>query len=34
MIDLPATAWGEVEAGEGEVERFVTPKTLGHGEDE
>lgn len=34
VIDLPATAWGEVEAGEGEVERFVTPKTLGHGEDE
>jgi hypothetical protein len=25
VIDLPATAWGEVEAGEGEVERFVTP---------
>lgn len=34
VIDLPVDAWGKVEAGEGNVERFVTPKSLGHGEDE
>ncbi|SFV11518.1 phosphohistidine phosphatase [Methylobacterium sp. 174MFSha1.1] len=34
VIDLSVDSWGKVEAGEGTVERFVTPKTLGHGEDE
>jgi phosphohistidine phosphatase len=34
VIDLPVESWGKVEAGEGTVERFVTPKSLGHGEDE
>ncbi|AWN49167.1 phosphoglycerate mutase [Methylobacterium terrae] len=34
VIDLPVESWVEVEAGEGDVERFVTPKSLGHGEDE
>ncbi|AWN54730.1 histidine phosphatase family protein [Methylobacterium sp. 17Sr1-1] len=34
VIDLAVDSWGKVEAGEGTVERFVTPKSLGHGEDE
>ncbi|TGD96128.1 SixA phosphatase family protein [Methylobacterium nonmethylotrophicum] len=34
VIDLPAESWATVEAGDGVVERFVTPKSLGHGEDE
>lgn len=34
VIDLPVESWARVEAGEGTVERFVTPKSLGHGEDE
>jgi phosphohistidine phosphatase len=34
VIDLPVDSWGKVEAGEGTVERFATPKSLGHGEDE
>lgn len=34
VIDLPVESWAKVEAGEGTVERFVTPKSLGHGEDE
>ncbi|MGX7703294.1 SixA phosphatase family protein [Methylobacterium sp. Gmos1] len=34
VIDLPVDSWSKVEAGEGTVERFVTPKSLGHGEDE
>ncbi|KMO39231.1 phosphoglycerate mutase [Methylobacterium variabile] len=34
VVDLPIDAWAKVEAGEGTIERFVTPKSLGHGEDE
>jgi phosphohistidine phosphatase len=34
VIDVSAESWAKVEAGEGTVERFVTPKSLGHGEDE
>ncbi|TNC14802.1 histidine phosphatase family protein [Methylobacterium terricola] len=34
VIDFAVESWAEVEAGEGTVERFVTPKSLGHGEDE
>lgn len=34
VIDLPVESWSKVEAGEGTIERFVTPKSLGHGEDE
>ena len=34
VIDLPVESWAKVEAGEGTIERFVTPKSLGHGEDE
>ncbi|GJD63352.1 SixA phosphatase family protein [Methylobacterium frigidaeris] len=34
VIDLAVESWAKVEAGDGTVERFVTPKSLGHGEDE
>ncbi|KMO25541.1 SixA phosphatase family protein [Methylobacterium aquaticum] len=34
VIDVSAESWAKVEGGEGTVERFVTPKSLGHGEDE
>ncbi|MFH6780819.1 MULTISPECIES: SixA phosphatase family protein [Methylobacterium] len=34
VIDLPAGSWAQVEAGAGTIERFVTPKSLGYGEDE
>ncbi|AWB20528.1 histidine phosphatase family protein [Methylobacterium currus] len=34
VIDLAVESWAKVEAGEGTIERFVTPKSLGHGEDE
>jgi phosphohistidine phosphatase len=34
VIDFEADSWAEVAAGAGRLERFVTPKSLGTGEDE
>ncbi|MEH3146863.1 MAG: histidine phosphatase family protein [Methylobacterium frigidaeris] len=34
VIDFSAATWAEVAAGQGRLERFVTPGRLGHGEDE
>jgi phosphohistidine phosphatase len=34
VIDFDRESWAEVAAGAGRLERFVTPKTLGTGEDE
>jgi phosphohistidine phosphatase len=34
VIDFDAESWAAVAAGAGRLERFVTPKTLGAGEDE
>ena len=34
VLDLPVTTWREVSPRSGHLERFVTPKTLGLGEDE
>jgi phosphohistidine phosphatase len=34
VIDLPARAWHELSPRSGRLLRFVTPKTLGSGEDE
>ncbi|ACL61830.1 SixA phosphatase family protein [Methylobacterium nodulans] len=34
VIDLAAARWPEVQPGTGTLERFVTPKSLGKGEDD
>ncbi|WP_298958647.1 histidine phosphatase family protein [uncultured Methylobacterium sp.] len=34
VIDLPVATWGEASSGQGRLDRFVTPKRLGLGEDE
>jgi phosphohistidine phosphatase len=34
VIDVPASAWRELSPRSGHLVRFVTPKTLGLGEDE
>lgn len=34
VIDVEADSWTEVAAGRGRLERFVTPKLLGAGEDD
>jgi phosphohistidine phosphatase len=34
VVDLAVPGWGEVARGSGSLERFVTPRSLGWGEDE
>jgi phosphohistidine phosphatase len=34
VIDFPLESWGEVKQKTGRLERFVTPKSLGNGEDD
>ena len=34
VIDVPAASWSELSPRSGRLDRFVTPKTLGLGEDE
>ena len=34
VIDFPVESWSEVKRKSGRLERFVTPKTLGAGEDD
>ena len=34
VIDLPVETWAEAASSTGRLERFATPKSLGHGEDE
>ncbi|QFU16160.1 SixA phosphatase family protein [Microvirga thermotolerans] len=34
VVDFPGTGWEDVKAHSGRLERFVTPKSLGAGEDD
>jgi phosphohistidine phosphatase len=34
VIEFPLESWGEVKQKSGRLERFVTPKSLGNGEDD
>jgi phosphohistidine phosphatase len=34
VLDLPVETWAEAASGSGRLHRLVTPKSLGHGEDE